>query len=95
MNHYFLSRHYHALVVQGKDIVREMSKCEGALALLKCYLKAIFYFVSFVSCFLFWPIAVLFIKYYNDGKYYLAKGEQKAARERKIEASEVLWSTAR
>lgn len=38
---------------------------------------------------------MLFIKYYNDGKYYLAKGEQKAAREKKIEASEVLWSTAR
>ena len=26
------------------------------------------------SCVTFWPIAVLFIKYYEDGKYYLSKG---------------------
>ena len=73
----------------------EISHCNSVTSIVKSYCKAIFCCISFVCCFLVWPIAVLFIKYYNDGKYYLAKGEQKAAREKKIEASEVLWSTAR
>ncbi len=92
---FFTSRQYQGFVRQGKEIVEEISNCTSCTSLLTNYLKATLYCVYFVSCFLFWPIAVLFIKYYNDGKYYLAKGEQKAAREKKIEASEVLWSTAR
>lgn len=93
---FFTSRHYHHLVTKAGEIIRDMAQCDrGLVHFTKAYLKAILYCISFVSCLLFWPIAVLFIKYYNDGKYYLAKGEQKAAREKKIEASEVLWSTAR
>lgn len=92
---FFTSRQYHQLVNKGGEIVREMSQCKGPASFISAYLKAILYSVSFVSCFLFWPIAVLFIKYYNDGKYYLAKGAQKAEREKKIETSEVLYSTAR
>merc|ERR1719507_1014433 len=72
-----------------------MSECKGLRSLAMCYLSAILYFVIFLFCFILWPVAVLFIKYYNDGKYYLARGPKKAARERKIEASEVLFSTAR
>ena len=76
-------------------MVSEMSQCNSLFSLIACYMKAVLYCVSFVSCLLFWPIAVLFIKYYNDGKYYLSKGEQRALREKKIETSEVLYSTAR
>ncbi len=92
---FFTSRQYHHLLNKRRELVTEMARCRGIVSLLKCYMRAILYFISFVCCFLFWPIAVLFIKYYNDGKYYLAKGEQKAAREKKIETSEVLWQTAR
>ena len=92
---FFTSRHYENLVTKGGEIVAEMGRCMSFSSLLLCYLKAILYCVSFVSCLLFWPIAVLFIKYYNDGKYYLAKGAQKVAREKKVEMSEVLFSTAR
>ena len=48
----------------------------GVTSVVKSYSKAIFCCISFVCCFLVWPIAVLFIKYYNDGKYYLAKGQK-------------------
>ena len=72
-----------------------MTECKSLSSLLKCYLKAMLYFIIFVTCVLLWPVAVLFIKYYNDGKYYLARGAQKAAREKNIEMSEVLFSTAR
>jgi len=92
---FFTSRHYHHLVVKGGELVTEMSRCKSIGSLMLCYAKAIVYCISFVSCLLFWPIAVLFIKYYNDGKYYLAKGAQKVAREKKVEMSEVLFSTAR
>ena len=51
-----------------------MSHCNSLLSLIQCYMKAVLYCITFVSCLLFWPIAVLFIKYYNDGKYYLSKG---------------------
>ena len=60
-----------------------------------CYLKLILHSITFFCCVTLWPFAVLFIKYYNDGKYYLAKGAKKVAREKKIETSEVLYSTAR
>ena len=79
----------------GKEIVNEMAslnKCSDTWSFIKCYLKAIGYFILFSSCLIFWPIAVLFIKYHSDGKYYLAKGGERAAREKKHEASEVLWS---
>ena len=79
----------------GKEIVNEMAslnKCSDTWSFIKCYLKAIGYFILFTSCLIFWPIAVLFIKYHSDGKYYLAKGGERAAREKKHEASEVLWS---
>jgi hypothetical protein len=66
-------------VAKGKEIVTEMSHCSSLFSLLKCYMKAVLYCISFVSCLLFWPIAVLFIKYYNDGKYYLSKGKNQAA----------------
>ena len=61
-------------MIRGKDIVTEMSHCNSLLSLIQCYMKAVLYCITFVSCLLFWPIAVLFIKYYNDGKYYLSKG---------------------
>ncbi len=93
---FFTSRQYSQLVAKGSEIVGEMTDCRGGpLGFLRAYLRAILYSVTFVSCFLLWPIAVLFIKYYHDGKYYLAKGQAKAEREKKIEASEVLFSTAR
>ena len=85
---FFTSRQYHQLVNKGSAIINEMATCDGILSFITVYMKAILYSVSFVCCFLFWPIAVLFIKYYNDGKYYLAKGQQRAEREKKIEASE-------
>ena len=91
----FCCSHYEYLVRKGGEIINEMSQCQSFSSLMFCYLKAIVYCCSFVSCLLLWPIAVLFIKYYNDGKYYLAKGAQRAAREKKIEMSEVLFSTAR
>ena len=69
-----------------------LNKCSDTWSFIKCYLKAIGYFILFTSCLIFWPIAVLFIKYHSDGKYYLAKGGERAAREKKHEASEVLWS---
>ena len=81
--------------MKGKEIVIEISKCSGFVDCMKWYLRAIGYFFFFIGCVLLWPMAVLFIKYYNDGKYYLAKGEQRSAREKKIESSEVLWQTAR
>ena len=92
---FFTSDYYPYLVKKGGQLVSEMSKCESFGSLLLCYLKAIFYCLSFVFCLLLWPVAVLFIKYYSDGKYYLARGVQRAERERHIEMSEVLFSTAR
>ena len=92
---FFTSRHYEALVVQGAKIIEEMAKCSGIKSVLKCYLRLILHSVTFFCCVTLWPFAVLFIKYYNDGKYYLAKGAKKVAREKKIETSEVLYSTAR
>ena len=71
---FFTSTQYHQYVTKGKEIVNEMSHCNGFGSLLRCYLKAILHCIAFLSCLLFWPIAVLFIKYYSDGKYYLAKG---------------------
>ena len=41
------------------------------------------------------PVAVIFIKWFSDAKYYLSKGVQRAEREKKHEQSEMLWSTAR
>ena len=92
---FFTSRHYEALVVQGAKIIEEMAQCSGLKSVLKCYLRLILHSVTFFCCVTLWPFAVLFIKYYNDGKYYLAKGAKKVAREKKIETSEVLYSTAR
>ena len=92
---FFTSRHYEALVAEGGKIVDEMSRCAGVKSVVKCYLKLILHSLTFFSCVTMWPFAVLFIKYYNDGKYYLAKGAKKVAREKKIETSEVLYSTAR
>ena len=40
-------------------------------------------------------MAVIFIKWFSDAKYYLSKGLQRAEREKKHEQSEMLWSTAR
>ena len=92
---FFTSRHYEALVAQGAKIIEEMAQCSGLVSVLKCYLRLILHSVTFFCCVTLWPFAVLFIKYYNDGKYYLAKGAKKVAREKKIETSEVLYSTAR
>ena len=92
---FFTSRQYEQLFAKYKEIVNEIAKCSGFRDLISWYLQAIGYFFFFLCCLVFWPIAVLFIKYYNDGKYYLAKGEQRSAREKKIESSEVLWQTAR
>jgi len=92
---FFTSRHYEALVAEGAKIVEEMAQCNGFKSLMMCYLKLILHSVTFFCCVTLWPFAVLFIKYYNDGKYYLAKGAKKVAREKKIETSEVLYSTAR
>ncbi|XP_040571622.1 uncharacterized protein [Lepeophtheirus salmonis] len=92
---FFTSRHYNNLIDTWGVVVNEMSNCSNFSTVIKSYLKAIVLCFSFVFCVLLWPIAVLFIKYYNDGKYYLAKGAQRAAREKKIETSEVLYSTAR
>ena len=92
---FFTSRQYEQLFEKGKEIVAEIAKCSGFKDVMSWYLKAIGYAIFFLCCLIFWPIAVLFIKYYNDGKYYLAKGEQRSAREKKIESSEVLWQTAR
>jgi len=92
---FFTSRHYEALVAEGAKIIEEMAQCNGIKSLIKCYLKLILHSVTFFCCVTLWPFAVLFIKYYNDGKYYLAKGAKKVAREKKIETSEVLYSTAR
>ena len=92
---FFTSRHYEALVAEGAKIIDEMSQCQGVKSVMKCYLKLILHSLTFFCCVTLWPFAVLFIKYYNDGKYYLAKGAKKVAREKKIETSEVLYSTAR
>ena len=92
---FFTSEQWNDLKTTGSEIINEMSECKSLRSLAMCYLRAILYFVIFLFCFILWPVAVLFIKYYNDGKYYLARGPKKAARERKIEASEVLFSTAR
>lgn len=92
---FFTSRTYESLVKRGSKIVEEMAMCNGPKSLLTCYLKLIFHSIIFISCVTFWPIAVLFIKYYNDGKFYLSKGAKRVEREKKIETSEVLWSTAR
>jgi hypothetical protein len=43
------------------------------------------YCIAFISCIVFWPIAVLFIKYYHDCKYYRARGHEKAKREKSHE----------
>ena len=92
---FFTSRQYEQLFAKYKEILNEIAKCSGFRDLISWYLQAIGYVFFFLCCLVFWPIAVLFIKYYNDGKYYLAKGEQRSAREKKIESSEVLWQTAR
>ncbi len=92
---FFTSSQYQSLVAKGSEIAGEIAACRGLASLGHAYFKAIIYSLAFICCFLFWPIAVLFIKYYNDGKYYLAKGAQKAEREKNIEASEVLYATAR
>ena len=47
--------------------------------------RAILYCIAFISCIVFWPIAVLFIKYYHDCKYYRARGHEKAKREKSHE----------
>ena len=92
---FFTSDQWSDLRLKGHEIIKEMSECKSINSLLMCYLRAMLYFAVFLFCFILWPVAVLFIKYYNDGKYYLARGPQKAAREKRIEASEVLFSTAR
>ena len=92
---FFTSDQWCDLRRKAKELINEMAECKSVSSLFTCYLRAIMYFIVFLFCFILWPVAVLFIKYYNDGKYYLARGPQKAARERNIEASEVLFSTAR
>eukprot|EP00095_Tigriopus_kingsejongensis_P008429 maker-scaffold1302_size49677-snap-gene-0.18 protein:Tk08429 transcript:maker-scaffold1302_size49677-snap-gene-0.18-mRNA-1 annotation:"hypothetical protein DAPPUDRAFT_43071" len=92
---FFTSRQYQQMVARGGEIIYDISHCKGMVPFFRSYLRAIVYFITFAGCFLFWPIAVLFIKYISDGKYYLAKGAKRAEREKKIEASEVLYSTAR
>jgi len=92
---FFTSRHYENMKIKGAEIVEEMAQCNGMRSTIICYLKLIVHSITFISCVTFWPIAVLFIKYYEDGKYYLSKGAKKVAREKKIETSEVLYSTAR
>jgi len=92
---FFTSRHYENLKIKGAEIVGEMAQCNGVRSILFSYLRLILHSITFISCVLVWPIAVIFIKYYEDGKYYLSKGAKKVAREKKIETSEVLYSTAR
>ena len=72
-----------------------MAKCKSVRLFVAAYLKAIMNAILFVGCFLLWPVAVIFIKYHSDAKYYLSKGLQRAQREKKHEQSEMLWSTAR
>lgn len=69
-----------------------MARCPGIVSLIKCYLRLIFHTITFFCCVMLWPFAVLFIKYYNDGKYYLAKGPKRVTREKKLETSEVIYS---
>merc|ERR1719210_2894701 len=92
---FFTSQHYDILVTKGARIVEDMARCPGIVSLIKCYLRLIFHTITFFCCVMLWPFAVLFIKYYNDGKYYLAKGPKRVTREKKLETSEVLYSTAR
>ena len=75
--------------------MEEMAKCKSARSFVAAYLKAILYAILFVFCFTLWPVAVIFIKWFSDAKYYLSKGLQRAEREKKHEQSEMLWSTAR
>ena len=42
-----------------------------------------------------WPIAIQFIKFYQDAKFYLSKDMERAERENKREKSEVLWNMSR
>ena len=81
---FFTSRHYEALVAEGAKIIEEMSKCAGIKSVLKCYLRLILHSLTFFCCVTLWPFAVLFIKYYNDGKYYLAKGAELQRRSSKV-----------
>jgi len=60
-----------------------------------CYLRLIANCLKFFVCLMIWPIAVHFIKFYNDGLYYLSKAGKREEREMKRENSEVLWNTAR
>ena len=69
-----------------------MARCPGIVSLIKCYLRLIFHTITFFCCVMLWPFAVLLIKYYNDGKYYLAKGPKRVTREKKLETSEVIFS---
>ena len=72
---FFTSTQYQQFLTKGKQIVSEMAKCTDLKSLILWYLRAMLCCISFVSCLLLWPIAVLFIKYYSDGKYYLSKGK--------------------
>jgi len=92
---FFTSKHYDDLVAKGASIIEEMAQCSGVVHMIKCYINLIYHTVTFFCCVMLWPFAVLFIKYYNDGKYYLAKGPKRVTREKKLETSEVLYSTAR
>jgi hypothetical protein len=39
-----------------------MTRCSGTLNMIKCYLKLILHTITFLSCVMLWPFAVLFIK---------------------------------
>ena len=66
---FFTSDQWSELKEKVCNIANEMAECKSISSLLKCYIKAIMYFITILLCFSLWPLAVLFIKYYNDGKY--------------------------
>ena len=83
----------------GKEKVSQIcvniSKCSGCLKLFLLTWELLYYFVMFLNCCLVWPIAINFIKFYQDGKFYLSKDMERVERENKREKSEVLWNMSR
>ena len=62
-----------------------ISKCSSCVSVFIQILNIIGYFFIFIGCCLVWPIAIQFIKFYQDAKFYISKDMERVERENKRE----------
>ena len=92
---YLSSRQFKIGLDRVHQLIINISKCSGLFSVIRYLFYILGYILIFFGCCLVWPIAIQFIKFYQDAKFYLSKDMERVERENKREKSEVLWNMSR